>query len=67
MRRPFGGNRRNEQSHPTDALRAEYRPVPPTDAGDTDAEMAEAIVAARRIEFAALSDLNDSADWSDVG
>jgi len=30
---------------------------------DSDEDMAEAIVAARRTEFAALSDLNDTAPW----
>jgi hypothetical protein len=64
MRRPFGGNRRSEPNRSSDALRAEYEPAQST---DVDAEMAEAIVAARRTEFAALSDLNDSAEWSDVG
>jgi hypothetical protein len=43
-------------------------PVLPEYAGDAaepdfEVDMAEAIVAARRTEFAALSDLNDSANW----
>lgn len=57
------------QSEPTLLVDApvlpEYEPESPD--ADFEADMAEAIVAARRVEFAALSDLNDSADWDDLG
>lgn len=46
-------------------------PVLPENAPDGagsefDTDMAEAIVEARRTEFAALADLNDLADWESV-
>jgi len=62
MRRGSGDGRKSRQAAEQDAS-----PLPEYQADATDLEsdedMAEAIVAAHRAEFAALSDLNDGAKW----
>jgi hypothetical protein len=66
MRLRSGGVRQSENTMVMDApVLPEYEAEPADP--DFDADMAEAIEAARRVEFAALSDLNDGAEWGDSG